>query len=89
MAQARLRDRRIGKFYVGEHLVRSGQVGKWLALMEFTPMKVEPVLYNGMIEFTGISPLFDELPDGQFASEYQVTVFEGAHEPGVGVTKID
>ena len=82
---------RIGKFYVHYNLVESGKVAPALAFMEFVPLRVECIGYYRKYEYIGLSPLFDETPEGQMAPEYEIIVNDMAEDGkiSVGVRKLE
>ena len=58
------RSNRAAEFTLPVQLMESGELGKVFAYMEFTPIKVECVNYGGVYEIVGLSPMFDEVPEG-------------------------
>lgn len=65
---------RIGKFTCDRSFVFGENFSAILGQMEFVPLNVIGVDYNGLYEFIGYSPLFDELEEYSVPPLYVITV---------------
>ena len=83
-----MKKRRIGKFYVSDELIKENSFAKLLAKMEFIPLRVEHLGYEGRFEYIGTSPLFNEHRDGMLLYEYDITVNDWSADLSVSVEKI-
>lgn len=67
-----MRNRHLGKFYVTGSLVENGELWRVLSLMEFVPTRAEYLWANDAFEYIGMSPMFEEVKEGQIIPEYVV-----------------
>jgi len=72
--------RRFGKIYFSFEQVEkhSGDVSLILSQIEFVPVKVEALWHMMHFEYIGISPMFDEINEGDITPEYTIELFESS-----------
>ena len=80
---------RRGIFEVTQILVDSGLAGKVLALMEFTPVRLEVLHLTGKIEYSGLSPCFEVVKPGEIIPTYHVTITRSCGVMSIGVTRVN
>ena len=91
-----MNSQQLGKFYIEEHLIRTHPhvVAAALRDMSFVPLRAEMMFIGRFIEYTGISPMFEECPKGRLVPEYKVSIIfnndegEEAEYVMVEVTKL-
>jgi hypothetical protein len=74
--------KRIGRFFATHAIVYSEAMPKILAKMEFVPLRVEYMEYMRRFEFIGLSPMFEEKPDGYVPKTYTMTITEALDDEG-------
>lgn len=68
--------RKIGKFRVSQLLAYEEDFYKVLCSMCFVPLKVDFDLILNIFTYTGMSPLFNALPDGEEIPEYKIDIIK-------------
>ncbi len=69
-----MRNLKTGKLYVSGEMVKEDELGKVLAKMEFVPLRVEYLYVEDRFEYTGNSPLFDNVEIGMLVPEYHIKI---------------
>jgi len=64
---------RIGKFSCSESLINEVRMYDFFNRIKFTPIGVEYFKSEGIYEYIGYSPYFEEVIDGDTALEYNIT----------------
>ena len=64
---------RQGILYFKRKDVENGQVGEILAMIQFTPVRVE-YLYGDRFEMLGLSQIFPEIEEGMMAPTYDLDI---------------
>ena len=67
----------IGIFYVQRDMLGKPVLVKTLHSMQFIPTRVEYIFHQSAFEYVGISPLFDEVKDGDPVPAYDIEVTDG------------
>jgi len=72
-----MNSQQLGRFEIKEELVRENPeiVAQAFADMQFVPVKAELMFCSQRIEYTGISPRFEEIERGTIIPEYRVDIF--------------
>jgi len=67
---------RKGKFTILSHIIwnKSYEIAAVFREMRFVPLRVEYLGYCDMIEYIGMSPMFDKIEQGCIAPEYTIIV---------------
>ena len=65
-------DRRIGRFYVTEELIDSGDASKLFVRLDFVPLRAEALPYKGVYSYVGISPMFRVVAEGNKIPRYSI-----------------
>ena len=86
--------RRVGRLLLNHQSVMTGEMIPALIEMQFIPLRVESLVQFDAFEYIGISPMFEEIPIGAIAPEYEIAVEEvdgndGSPETLVNVTRVD
>ena len=66
----RIKDRRIGNVTVSAHIINDTPDVIHDMFLEFIPIMAEHSFIDGLVHYTGISPQFDIVSDGQITPEY-------------------
>ena len=69
------KNRRIGKFKVSFDLIDAEGTGILFSLLQFTPLDIQDVarIYDpNCLIYTGYSPAFDQVPEGEPIPEYEI-----------------
>ena len=71
-----MNSQQVGKFYIEEKLIRRhpNVVASALRDMNFVPLRTELIFASQVIEYTGISPMFDKNPPKRHAPGYKVNI---------------
>ena len=83
-------NRRLGRFDVDEDLIRTNteQLYGLFGWLKFVPISIRHSFVNGKIEMLGLSPHFDEVPEGCMSWKYDITISESEYGTTTyGVTK--
>lgn len=70
------KERRIGKFYLADYLIRnqSDSVAQALWEMKFVPLRVEHLWSNRKFLMEGFSPKFSEVKEGMEIPFYEIVI---------------
>ena len=79
-----MNNRNLGKFTMNEEIVRENpeQAFQILTLLKFVPMRAECILYEGAVEYIGMSPKFEEVPEGVMVPTYRLVITATKEEGG-------
>lgn len=71
-----MNSQQVGKFYIEEKLIRRHPdvVAAAFRDMDFIPLRAELIFTSQVIEYTGISPMFDKNPPKRHAPGYKVKI---------------
>lgn len=81
--------RKLGKFYIDSGLLNETELlHKAFGKIQFVPYKAEYRYDIMALELIGLSPMFDELPEGVEVPLYQMAMVDG-DDPHVAMLKAD
>lgn len=72
--------RRIGRFEVSGRCVNDTleELQQILAYMKFVPLRVEFLFHKDVFDYIGISPLFENVEEGDVIPKYQLRISQNA-----------
>lgn len=79
---------RIGRFTISRDIIRQEP---WFIFerLKFIPVRAEALYYGDVIEYMGISPMFDQITEGNEAPYYAIMLSRKVDEDGVEVVDFD